>query len=471
MNAPSPAIEARHLDRRLVVLAWTVALGAFASLLDGTVVTVAINRLGGEFHASISSVQWVVTGYLLALTMSIPLTGWSVERFGQRRMWLVSLGAFLVGSLLCGLAPSLGVLVASRALQGLGGGMLIPLARIIVVRAAGRDRIGRLMSVVMIPSLMAPIIGPLVGGLVLEVASWRWIFFLNVPIGVAGLEMARRHISGNHPGHGATPLDRLGMVLVSAGLAATMFGVSATGTADGLATPAVMIGLIAGPALLVGYLVHALRRTSQPLIDPRLFRDRSFAASSATVAMLGMSLFGAMLLLPLYYQQVQGADAIGAGLLLAPQGLGMLPATQVAGRLIDRLGGERGIVLAGMILAVLGTLPYGFADAHTNRLLLAVALVIRGAGLGLALTATMTAAHRTLPANAIPAAATASRTLQQVGAVLGSTVLAVILDRAGAHAEITQAAAFQTAFWWSIGFSALGFLTASMLPTRPTIPT
>jgi MFS family permease len=184
-----------------------------------------------------------------------------------------------------------------------------------------------------------------------------------------------------------------------------------------------------------------------------------------------MSLFGAMLLLPLYYQQVQGTDAIGAGLLLAPQGVGMLLGTQVAGRLIDRLGSERGIVLAGMTLALFGTLPYGFADAHTNQILLAAALVVRGAGLGLAVPATMTATHRTLPVDAIPAATTASRKLQQLGAVLGSTVLGVILDRAGVDTPTTQAAAFHTTFWWSIGFSVLGFLTAWALPSSDVLGT
>src|SRR3954468_10308202 len=175
------------LDRHVAAIAAVVVIGAIMSILDTTIVNIALDALARELHSSLDSVQWVATGYLLSLALVIPLTGWASERFGARRVWLVSVALFTLGSVACGFAWSLGSLIVFRVLQGAGGGMIMPVGMIMLAQAAGPQRMGRLMSVVGVPMLLAPVVGAAIGGLIVYVFSWRWIFFVNLPIGLIGL--------------------------------------------------------------------------------------------------------------------------------------------------------------------------------------------------------------------------------------------------------------------------------------------
>lgn len=465
MSGPTTVESASgRLDPRLIRLALIMSLGSIAALLDTTIVSVAIDRLGREFGSPVATVQWVGTAYLLALTAVVPITGWSVRRFGARRMWLVSLTVFLGGSVLCGLAWSIGSLIVFRVLQGLGGGMLLPLVRIVLAERGGTAGLGRMMTFVMVPGQLAPILGPMVGGLVISTLDWRWAFWINAPICLAALVLSRRRVHGAPSGTGG-PLDVRGLLLLSPGLAALVYGLTEFGGGGEITAPGVVAGLVAGVALLTGYVVHALGSRVPPILDLRLFRDRSFAASSALVFVFGVSLFGAMLLLPLFYQQVRGADALHAGLLLAPQGVGSVIAMLFVGKLVDRTGAARPIVMAGLALAVAGTLPYALAGPDTSDGLLAVALVVRGIGLGTALIPTMSTTYATLPAADFAAATGGSRILQQIGGSVGIAVLAVVLQRATRSAD-SAAAGFGTAFWVSIAVTALAFAAAAALPGR-----
>ena len=186
------APETPGLDRALLRLASVVVLGTIMSILDTTIVNVAIDTLGRELHSSLSTIQWVATGYLLALATVIPLTGWAMERFGGKRMWMVSVSLFLVGSTLCGLAWSTASLIAFRVLQGFGGGMILPIGQAILAQAAGPQRMGRVMSVIGVPTLLGPVLGPVIGGLIVDSFSWRWIFFVNLPVGAVALALAAR---------------------------------------------------------------------------------------------------------------------------------------------------------------------------------------------------------------------------------------------------------------------------------------
>src|SRR5919202_3941726 len=194
------------IDRELARLASVVVLGTIMSILDTTIVNVAIETLGRDLHASLTAIQWVSTGYLLALATVIPLTGWSMQRFGARRMWMLSVILFLLGSALCGVAWSTGSLIVFRALQGFGGGMIMPIGQAILAQAAGPQRMGRVMSVIGVPTLLGPILGPVIGGLIVDNASWRWIFYVNVPVVVLALFLAKRVL---HADHGRAEAGRL----------------------------------------------------------------------------------------------------------------------------------------------------------------------------------------------------------------------------------------------------------------------
>src|SRR4051812_20253829 len=214
------------LDRHVAAIAAVVIVGAVMSILDTTIVNVALETLARDLHASLADVQWVTTGYLLSLALVIPLTGWASERFGARRVWLVSVGLFTIGSVLCGAAWSLDSLIVFRVLQGMGGGMIMPVGMIMLAQAAGPQRVGRLMSIVGVPMLLAPVIGPALGGLIVDGASWRWIFLVNLPIGVIGLVLGRRLLPRGEGSVAAGRLDWLGLALLSPGLALLVFSLA-----------------------------------------------------------------------------------------------------------------------------------------------------------------------------------------------------------------------------------------------------
>src|SRR5947199_210212 len=324
------------LGREILVLAGVVILGTIMTVLDLTVVNVAIPTLARDLGASIPAIQWVMTGYMLAFATVIPLTGWAAERFGARRAWIFALLVFLAGSVLAGAAWSLESLIAFRILQGLGAGMILPVGQTILAQAAGPERMGRVMSLIGVPMLLAPVFGPVLGGAIVDSVSWRWIFYLNLPVGALALLAAVRLLPEATPRLGQR-LDLRGLVLLSPGIALFLYGVSEAGHAGGFdATRAAVTAV--GAALVVLFVGHALARGRGALIDLSLFGRRGFAAAAATNFLLPVALFGALILLPLYYQVVRQQSPLDVGLLLIPQGVGAAVAMPIAGWMTDKLG-------------------------------------------------------------------------------------------------------------------------------------
>jgi EmrB/QacA subfamily drug resistance transporter len=454
------------LDPAFLKLAVILLTGAMAVMFDTTIVNVAINTLSRELNASVSTTQWVISAYVLALAMVVPVSGWAMDRFGAKQTWMAALALFMVGSFLSSLAWNIGVLIAFRGLQGIGGGLMLPVLQTLLVNAAGGRNLGRMMSLVSLPALLGPILGPVLGGLILSQLPWQWIFWVNIPFGVAGLVLAWRGLAPTAPKK-SSYLDVLGLALLSPGLAAMIYGLSQAGSHGGFDNSAVLLPVTVGAVLLAGFVFHALRTKRPPLLDLRLFAVRSFTASNVLLFLSGLSVYGAMLLLPLYEQQVRGESALTAGLLLAPQGLGMLLTRGYAGRLTDRIG-ARPVVLGGFLLTMAGTLAYTQAGLHTNELLLGASLVIRGAGLGAVTIPVMAAAYLGLRPNQVPHASIATRITMQLGGAFGAAVIGMILQtQIAAHASsglVGLATAFDNAFWWSLGLTALAIIPALFLP-------
>jgi EmrB/QacA subfamily drug resistance transporter len=440
-------------------VAGVVILGMIMSILDTTIVNVALRTLSHDLHSTISQIQWVVTGYLLSLAAVIPLTGWASRRYGAKRVYLVSLVLFTAGSALCAVAASTTTLVIFRVLQGFGGGMIMPVGQLIMAQVAGPKRMGRVMGIVAMPAMMGPILGPVIGGTILEYFHWSWIFLVNVPIGVVAFALAWRMLPHTDSGH-AGRLDALGLVLMSGASSALVYGLSELGTAGtSLGAPQVVGPIAAGIVLAVLFCLHALR-VERPLLDVRLYANRVFAAASLTTFGLGAALFGAMILVPYYYQQVRHESVIVTGLLTGPQGLGMLLVMPLAGRFSDRFGGGR-VALAGVSVLSLSTIPLAFIGAHTSIVYLSLVLVLRGVGIGFSFMPAMTAAFASLRSEQLSDATPQLNVVQRIGGAIGVAVLAVVLQRATEHAHTVAglAGAYGTAFWWSVGMCV-----ASLIP-------
>jgi len=455
-SSDAPAGE--RIEPYVWKIAGVVILGMIMSILDTTIVNVALRTLGHDLHSSISQIQWVVTGYLLSLAAVIPVTGWAARRFGAKRVYMTSLVLFTVGSGLCAVASSTASLVVFRILQGFGGGMIMPVAQLIMAQVAGPKRMGRVMAIVSMPAMLAPILGPVVGGAILQNLHWSWIFLVNLPIGAIALALAWRMLPHTDSGH-AGRLDVLGMALMSIGSAAIVYGLSQLGGATtSLTAPKVIWPLLAGVLMLAAFIWHALR-IERPLLDIRLYANRVFAAASFTTFTLGAALFGAMILVPYYYQEVRHESVIITGLLVGPQGLGMLLTMPLMGRVTERYGGGR-VAMAGVSVLCLSTIPFGLIGANTSIVEISLVLMLRGVGIGLAFVPAMTAAFGAMRPDQLSDATPQLNVLQRLGGAIGVAVLAVVLQRAEGHAPGLSklAGAFDTAYWWSLGIAVMALI-------------
>jgi EmrB/QacA subfamily drug resistance transporter len=459
--------ETDRLDPALRRLIAILIIGAMAPLLDTTIVNVALNTMARDLATTVSAVQWVTTGYLLAMGMAIPLAGWAVTRIGGKRTWLVSLALFLVSSALAGAAWDTGSLIAFRVLQGIASGVMIPVLQTLVVQAAGGKQLGRLMAAVSMPAVVAPIVGPVLGGLIVANTTWRWIFLINIPICLVGLVLARRGL-GDPGQRSDVRLDLLGLVLLSPGLAAVLYSLSRFSTLHSL-EPAVTVPFGLGLVLLAAFVVHALHTSRPPIINLKLLAVRSFGAASSLMFLSGLTMFGGTLLVPLYLQQVRDLSALEAGLLLVPQGIGALLARRSVGSLTDRIG-PRPVVLAGVLLATLPVSVFTQFGAHTNPVLIGSCLLVFGAGVSAASIGVMAAAFEGLPPAQIPDASGTTRILLQVGGSFGTSVIALLLSRQTASHPGAPDVAFANTFWWTTGFVVLAVAPALLLARRKPVP-
>lgn len=429
---PSPPTTAPPAETRGGIpshvwpIAIVVILGMVMSVLDTTIVNVALQDLSIELNASLDDIQWVVTGYMLALAAVIPITGWAATRYSARKLYIVSLVLFTLGSLLCGLAWSSGSLILFRVLQGVGGGMLAPIGQMILVKAAGPRNLPRIMSAIGVPIILAPVFGPTLGGLLIEHAGWEWIFFINLPVGVLAVVAAVKLLPADTGNPAAGRLDVVGLVLIATGLVGVTYGLAQSGGAGTLVDDSVLIPLAIGLALIAVFIVRSLN-VARPLLDIRLFANKAFAAASLTTFCLGAALFGAMILMPLYFQTVRGEDAVATGLLLMPQGVGAAFAMGLSGRVTERLGGGMTALIGGVI-TVVATIPFVLIGGETSYLLISIAMIFRGFGIGMSMMPSMTAAFSVLRPDQVNHATPQLNVVQRVGGSIGTAILSVALE-------------------------------------------
>src|SRR6202021_2690873 len=355
------------------IIAVTVA-GAFMTQLSTTMVNVSLSNLGTELHASLSAIQWVTSGYLLALALMLPLTGWLVERIGVKALYLWCFSAFTLSSALCGIAWSANALIAFRILQGMSGGLLAPMAQMMIARAAGKH-MTRVIGYAAVPILLGPLLGPVIAGAILQYASWRWLFLVNLPVGALAIILAIFLLPNDREETQRRDLDLVGFVLLSPGLVLFLYGSDHMGERIGQITVALSV------VLLAMFFKVTIKKGDRALIDLQLFKGKTFAASTVTQFMSnGISLSGQMLI-PIYLISACGRSPSATGWLLAPLGVGMICSYPWMGALTQRFG-IRKVSAGGAFLAFAATLPFLYLASHGLVVaVLACALFLRGVGL------------------------------------------------------------------------------------------
>ncbi|MPZ81814.1 MAG: DHA2 family efflux MFS transporter permease subunit [Actinophytocola sp.] len=458
--------EREALDRKLLAVALVVAIGAVTPIVDMTIIGVALHTLSDSFHTGLSTVQWVITGYILTTAMVVPLTGWATEAFGGRRLWLVALAIFTVGSLLCALSWSIGSLIVFRLLQGIGAGLLGPVGTAIVARAAGPNRMGRAMSVVGVPLVLGPVIAPVVGGILLDLVSWRWIFLINLPIGAVAFALSWV-VFDRDTETSRGRLDLRGFLLLCPGVTLLVYGLVNVTSPGALTSAAFLVPVLAGAALLAAFVRHALT-VEKPLLDLRLLGNITVSSAGAIQFLMNATLSGAMMIFPLYYQLARGESPLIAGLLLVPQGLGVAMTMPIAGRIVDK-GRPSLLVLCGIPLLALGFVSFTMAGADGSYLRLGLSLWVIGVGAGCTIMPALTTAYRALEPRRIPHITATFSILQELGASGAVAVFIVVLEAQLAANGAASAAAFETVFWLPLTLVLL-CLVPALLAWRSTTP-
>ncbi|EKM98642.1 DHA2 family efflux MFS transporter permease subunit [Acidocella sp. MX-AZ02] len=457
--APEDVAKDTQLDPEVWRIAAVALFGGLLAQLDATIVNVSLSSLAADLHASFSIIQWVTSGYLLALALALPLNGWLVGRIGAKSLYLWCFAGFTLSSALCGLAWSADGLIAFRVFQGISGGLLAPMAQMMIAKAAGRH-MARVAGYMALPVLLAPVFGPIIAGAILQYASWRWLFLVNLPVGALAFLLAILFLPRDREEVTRKKLDWLGLALLSPGLALCLYGADKIGRMTGRAT------LAAGIIMIAGFLWTARRKGDAALVDLRLFKIRVFSAAIVTQSLSNGVQFAGQMLIPAFLIQACGRAPAEMGWMLAPLGLGMMVTYPQMGALTDRFG-IRALSAGGALLGCIATLAFLYLALHgLNLFILIPTLFLRGLGMSAVGLPSMTAAYAAIPKQDLPMATTSLNIAQRLGGPIMTTLCATFLAwRLGAHGSgPAVATAYAWAFLLLCIFQVAVFLAACRLP-------
>jgi EmrB/QacA subfamily drug resistance transporter len=455
------------------IVAIVVIFGVFMVLLDTTIVNIAVPRLQAAFGAGLTDVDWVATGYTLAEGIGIPLTPFFSGLLGSKRFYLTILTLFTLGSALCGLAWSLSALIAFRILQGLAGASMLPMSITLLYSEFPPEERGIALGALGFPLLLAPALGPSIGGYIVTFVDWRVLFYINLPIGILGVIMAAIFLRDTRPEENRPrSFDIIGFLFCTLGLGSLLYGLDKAGT-NGWGSFTVVGFMTLGLVFLATFIVVELiviENGRQPLMDLRLFRTVSFTGGNIAMMTIIFALFGGQFLVPLYLQNLRGLSAYAAGLLMLPQALGSMVASLVGGRLVDKLG-VKAVVIPGLL--ILGTALWGFAHLtlDTPFATFQTLLIIRGLGLGLSAQPTTVAALVDIKPVQLPQASSINSIVRSVTSALAvALVSTLVTTRTTFHAtrladQVTQGSPAGLALQQQAAY----FVSQGMAPANATI--
>ena len=452
--------QVRGLDPRLRRLIAVISLGPFMTHMDTTIVNVSLSTIREELHTSITVAHWVVSGYLLALALMLPLNGWLVDRLGVKRLYLLCFSSFTAASLVCGAARTIHELIFARIFQGIAGGLLAPMTSMMIARVAGK-KMARAMGYTAVPVILAPLLGPALAGIILQRLPWPWLFYVNFPIGLVAVILAAHLIPNDVEMREKKKLDLIGFCLLSPGLACLLYGLEEMAHRKGAFS--VWLGL----GLLGAFGIHAQKKRSDALIDFKLFHDSVFLSATRTQFLSNGVIYAGQFLIPLYLTQGCGFTPSQTGLLLAPMGLGMLVSYPIVGSLTERWG-YRAVSSSGIFISFLGTIPFLWMSRAAFCPKLATAcLILRGMGQGATGIPSSSAAFASVPRDQLGVGTTVINIVQKLGGPVLTTGMAIVVSLSPiipASGNVAQS--FVMPFAFLILIQLLIFCSARQLPNH-----
>jgi MFS transporter, DHA2 family, multidrug resistance protein len=415
------------LDGALLRIAGVCGLASVMAVLDSTVVAVAQRTFITQFGSTQAVVSWTIAGYMLAFATVIPISGWAADRFGTKRLFMGSVLLFTLGSLLCAMAPNILLLIIFRVIQGMGGGMLLPLSFVILTRESGPKRLGRLVALGAVPFLIGPVGGPILGGWLIGAYGWKWIFLINLPIGLTAFALAAILFPKDRPAP-SEAFDAVGALLLSPGVATLLAGLSAIPARHTVADRYVLIPAMTGVTLIVAFVFHAWHRTDHPLIDLRLFKNRVVAQANVTQLIFAATFVGVSLLVPSYFQVALHQTSMQSGMHFMAMGLGFVLTMPLAGAFMDKHGPGKVVLVGFPLMAVgLAILTVGVARHADYWPTLLAGLIIIGLGVGCTSTPLSAACVQSLAPHQVARGTTLLGVNDQVGGAMGAALMAMLL--------------------------------------------
>lgn len=432
--------------------AWALALGAIAPMLDSTMVNIAVNQLTQEFKVPLDIVQWSITGYVLALAIAVPISGWFMDQFNSKKVFIFAATLFGLVSIGLGLSWTIQMFIILRLIQGFSAGIITTLMSTMLVKIAGEQYLGRVMAIVSTPMILGPIFGPVLGGFIIHTVSWHWIFFINVIITLVLVPIMAKVLPSFSPINQSKRLDIIGVILLS--LISVLFIDSVTEASKKASFTNIetVVTFLSAIGLVVIYLIYNRKKNYATVLPTTLFTQRNYGLSSLGLFLANIAVLGPMILFPIFFQRVNGFNETEAAMLLMPQGIGMLIARPYIGRLTDQYGAKI-VIIVCVSCSVIGTLPFIFISQPTPIIFDVVALFIRGLFVGGIMLPLTNSAYIGLNSKAISEAGVGINMIENIGSSFGSALMASITSAALTYVHVSNlniATAYHLGFGISI---------------------
>lgn len=444
-----------------------LAFGLLAPMLDTTMTNIAISNISHDLHTTLSSVQWLITAYVLSTSIAVPFSGWLTQHFNGKYVFFIAQMMFGLSSICAAMSTEINILIFYRIVQGFAAGLIIPLVSTMLVNIAPRAYFQKLMMIVMLPIMIGPIFGPVLGAFIVEYGNWQWIFWINVPIMLIAAALNFWKVPNIPPTDTTTKIDWIGIALLGSGSATLIYGLSQAGKLATFNNSDTWLFASMGLFALVIYVIWGIYREKTAVLPLALFKSPVYAATTVNLFLAGIVTTGPMLILPLYFQQGRGLSVLQTGLWLLPQGIGMLLIRPLLLKLLNRIG-VRYVVWFSLSLSILGTIPLGLIDDRTNILIISIVLFIRGLGIGGVIMPLMTTILMGMDKNLVPQANIGARIFQNLGGAFGSALVATIISSylSTHHASSANIISYQHAFWWSVVLTGLMIIPSVFLPKQ-----